>query len=42
LEIKDKAPAENVIANHLSRLIVESHDAPTDDAFPDEYLLVIF
>jgi len=28
LEIKDKAGAENVVANHLSQLIVESHDAP--------------
>jgi len=29
LEIKGKAGVENVIANHLSRLIVESHDIPS-------------
>jgi len=39
VEIKDKAGAENVIADHLSRLIVESHDAPIIDAFPNEHLM---
>ena len=41
LEIKDKAGVENIIADHLSRLIVDHHDAPLDDAFPDEYLMAI-
>ena len=41
LQIKDKAGAENVVADHLSRLHIESHDAPIDDAFPDEHLLAI-
>ena len=41
LEIKDKAGAENVVADHLSRLIVESHDTPIDDACPDEQLMGI-
>ena len=41
MEIKDKAGVENVIVNHLSRLIVESHTAPIDDAFPYEHVLAI-
>ena len=41
LEIKDKAGAENVVADHLSRLLVESQDAPINDAFPDERLMGI-
>ena len=28
------------MADHLSRLIIESHDSPIDDAFPGEHLLV--
>jgi len=40
LEVKDKAEAENVVADHLSRLIIESHDSPIDDAFPGQHLLV--
>ena len=41
LEIKDKDGAENIIVDHLSRLIVKSHDAPLDDAFLDEHLMAI-
>jgi len=41
MEIKDKAGAENVMADHLSRLVVESHNTPIDDAFPDEHLMGI-
>ena len=41
LEIKDKAGAENVVADHLSQLVIESHDIPVDDAFPDEHLMRI-
>jgi len=41
LEIKDKVGLENIVADHLSRFIVESHDAPIDDAFPDEHLMAI-
>jgi len=40
LEIKDKAGAENIMVDHLSRLIIESHEAPVDNAFPGEHLLV--
>ena len=35
LEIKDKAGAENVVADYLSRLIIESEDTPLNDSFPD-------
>ena len=41
LEIKDTAGAENVVADHLSRLVIESHDIPIDDAFPDQHLMGI-
>jgi len=41
LEIKDKAGVENVVVDHLSRLVVESHNIPIDDAFPDEHLMGI-
>ena len=41
LEIKDKARAENVVADCLSRLILESQDAPINDALPDEHLMAI-
>jgi len=41
LEIKDKARVDNVIADHFSRLIVESHDAPIDDTFPYEHPIAI-
>ena len=39
MEIKDKAGAENVVVDHLSRLIIESRDLPIDDDFPDEHLM---
>ena len=39
LEIKDKAGAENVVADHLFRLFVESQDIPINDAFPDKHLM---
>jgi len=41
LEIKDKVGAKNVMANHLSRLVIESHDILIDDACPDEHLMSI-
>ena len=39
--MKEKVGAENVVDDHLSRLVVESHDTPIDDAFPDEHLMSI-
>ncbi|XP_010678221.2 uncharacterized protein LOC104893780 [Beta vulgaris subsp. vulgaris] len=42
LEIRDKKGAENVVADHLSRLRFESSaDGPIDDAFPDDHLFAV-
>jgi len=43
LEIKDKKGVENVVADHLSRLVLsESMDVlPIKDNFPDEQLFAI-
>ena len=46
MELRDKKGAENVVADHLSRLpiehIVETSDSiPIDDSFSDDGLLVI-
>ena len=41
MEIKDKARDENIVIDHLSRLIVGSLYVPLNNAFPDEHLLVI-
>ncbi|XP_063935792.1 uncharacterized protein LOC135147104 [Daucus carota subsp. sativus] len=42
LEIRDKNGCENVVADHLSRLVVEStNDLPLSESFPDKHLLSI-
>jgi len=41
LEIKNKTGTQNVVVDHLSRLIVESQDVPLNDIFPNEHLLAI-
>ncbi|XP_070667588.1 uncharacterized protein [Malus domestica] len=45
LEIKDKKGSENVVANHLSRLILpttaEADSLPLNESFPDEQLYAI-
>ncbi|CAK9151637.1 unnamed protein product [Ilex paraguariensis] len=43
LTIKDKKGVENVVADHLSRLVVQEADEhiPIPDFFPDEHLLSI-
>ena len=43
LTIKDKKGVENVVADHLSRLVPESssHGIPIGDSFPDEQLFVL-
>ena len=42
LEIKDKKGAGNVVADHLSRLPIETmgdkYEPPIDDSFPDDQL----
>ncbi|XP_071924771.1 uncharacterized protein [Coffea arabica] len=41
LEIKDKRGAENMVADHLSRLINSEGPAPLKDNFPDEHHFVV-
>ncbi|CAL9000990.1 unnamed protein product [Prunus brigantina] len=45
LEIRDKKGSENVVADHLSRLVDENHGEgqilPLNESFPDEQLFVI-
>ena len=43
LTIKDKKGVENVVADHLSRLVPESnsHGVPIGDSFPDEQLFAL-
>ena len=43
LTIKDKKGVENVVADHLSRLVLDSnsHGIPIGDSFPDEQLFAL-
>jgi hypothetical protein len=43
IEIRDKKGSENVVANHLSRLVVDFNDdvVPIAETFPDEQLMHI-
>ncbi|XP_027151296.1 uncharacterized protein LOC113751471 [Coffea eugenioides] len=41
LEIKDKSGAENLMADHLSRLLTNREDLPLRESFPEEQLLAI-
>jgi hypothetical protein len=41
LEIRDKKGSENVVADHLSRIFLESSLILVHDSFPDEQLLEI-
>nr|XP_027081084.1 uncharacterized protein LOC113703802 [Coffea arabica] len=41
LEIKDKSGAENLVADHLSRLLTNQEDLPLRESFPEEQLLAI-
>ena len=43
LEIKDKKGVENVVTDHLSRLVLSDTIEPTPirDSFPDEYLFAV-
>ncbi|KAL0446237.1 UNVERIFIED_CONTAM: Retrovirus-related Pol polyprotein from transposon.6 [Sesamum latifolium] len=38
LTIKDKKGAENLVADHLSRLVTNDDPTPLNDEFPDEHL----
>ncbi|XP_062080882.1 uncharacterized protein LOC133785678 [Humulus lupulus] len=41
LEIKDKKGSENLVADHLSRLIRDEDNLPTEEKFHDEQLLAM-
>ncbi|KAM2179025.1 hypothetical protein ACFX1R_034045 [Malus domestica] len=41
IEIKDKKGSDNVVADHLSRLVREEEDLPIFETFPDEQLLFV-
>ncbi|CAN6552323.1 unnamed protein product [Malus baccata var. baccata] len=41
IEIRDKKGCENVVADHLSRLVLEEESLPISETFPDEQLLSI-
>ena len=43
LQIKDKKGVENVVADHLSRLVIahNSHSLPINDDFPEESLMFL-
>ncbi|KAL2235382.1 UNVERIFIED_CONTAM: hypothetical protein Sindi_1270400 [Sesamum indicum] len=41
LTIKDKKGAENLVADHLSRLVTDENPPPLNDEFPDEHLHTI-
>ncbi|KAJ9536912.1 hypothetical protein OSB04_029645 [Centaurea solstitialis] len=41
LEIRDKSGAENLVADHLSRLVLDEAPRPLIDEFPDEHLFSI-
>jgi hypothetical protein len=43
LEIRDKKGSENVVANHLSRLLHEEEEdeLPLNENFPDEQLFAV-
>ncbi|CAN6566282.1 unnamed protein product [Malus baccata var. baccata] len=41
IEMKDKKGSDNVVADHLSRLVREEEDLPISETFPDEQLLSV-
>ena len=41
LEIQDKKGRENVVADHLSRIVSLEDSVPLQDSFPDEQLLAV-
>ncbi|KAK4397589.1 Retrovirus-related Pol polyprotein from transposon [Sesamum angolense] len=41
LTIKDKKGAENLVADHLSRLVTNNDPSPLNDEFPNEHLHIV-
>ena len=43
LEIRDRSGAQNLVANHLSRIKrVSDEDSPIRDDFPDDHLYILY
>jgi len=42
LEIRDRSGAQNLVANHLSRIERASEDSPIRDDFPDNHLYMLY
>ncbi|XP_043809786.1 uncharacterized protein LOC122723094 [Manihot esculenta] len=41
LEIRDKKGKENLVADHLSRILTEMETCPINETFPDEHLFAV-
>ena len=41
IEIRDKSGAQNLVADHLSRIEYREDNIPIQDDFPDEVLLAL-
>lgn len=41
ITIVDKPGKDNVVADFLSRMVLQGHNEPVDDAFPNEHLFAI-
>ena len=42
LEIRDRSSAQNLVADHLSRIERVSEDSPIQDDFPDDHLYILY
>ena len=42
LEIRDRSGAQNLVADHLSRIKRVSQDSPIQDDFPDDHLYILY
>ena len=42
LEIRDQSGAQNLVANHLSRIERVSEDSPIQDDFSDDHLYILY
>ena len=42
LDIRDRGGAQNLVADHLSRIKRASEDSPIQDDFPDDHLYILY
>ena len=42
LEIRDQSSAQNLVADHLSRIERASEDSPIQDNFLDDHLYILY